>query len=303
MSNQSLSQNPSEHLYRNSAKKRMLKEACQPLLVAGMHRSGTSLTASMLQAAGVDIGKHLIGPGNGNRMGHFEDVEVCSLHCDILEAQGIHKDGWAVPRQVDVAPRFKDRARRLYQLKERCQQKKALTCNKPSVWGWKDPRTALFLNFWYRQIPDAKFVFVYRKPWEVVQSLTERGDIAIAQNPQLAITAWLVYNSAIFSFYQQNAARCFLFSVDSFRDSEKFVLTRLCKKLHLSLHLSCPAVYQPSQLHSLTRHFSIQTAQQALQDHLPCALTLYRALEAAADLPSYCQPSELATQPSNRTRA
>ena len=35
-------------------------------IVTGMHRSGTSLTASLFQKVGVDIGKKLVGPADGN---------------------------------------------------------------------------------------------------------------------------------------------------------------------------------------------------------------------------------------------
>lgn len=48
------------------------------IVVAGMHRSGTSLVASLCADAGVDMGARLLGPGPGNPRGHYEDLDVLS---------------------------------------------------------------------------------------------------------------------------------------------------------------------------------------------------------------------------------
>jgi len=43
------------------------------LILTGMHRSGTSLMASILQSAGVNVGKNLLEPDKRNPHGFFED--------------------------------------------------------------------------------------------------------------------------------------------------------------------------------------------------------------------------------------
>ena len=58
------------------------------IIIAGMHRSGTSLVSSILQAAGVDIGDELIGPAPGNPRGHFEDADFFQFHEKILRRFG-----------------------------------------------------------------------------------------------------------------------------------------------------------------------------------------------------------------------
>src|SRR5205823_14417138 len=50
------------------------------LVITGMHRSGTSLMASAVQQAGVDIGSELNPATRGNKRGHFEDVEFLHFH-------------------------------------------------------------------------------------------------------------------------------------------------------------------------------------------------------------------------------
>ena len=53
------------------------------LIVAGMHRSGTSVIAQWLQRCGLCLGENLLGPAIGNNEGHFEDTDFVFLH-DIL---------------------------------------------------------------------------------------------------------------------------------------------------------------------------------------------------------------------------
>ena len=56
-------------------------------MVVGMHRSGTSLITNWLYRCGLQIGEHLLEPGEGNVEGHFEDVEFLKIHEEILESK------------------------------------------------------------------------------------------------------------------------------------------------------------------------------------------------------------------------
>ena len=49
-------------------------------IIAGMHRSGTSLTAALLQNVGVDIGQRLMGASYSNSKGHFENLDFVEFH-------------------------------------------------------------------------------------------------------------------------------------------------------------------------------------------------------------------------------
>ena len=55
-----------------------------PVVVTGMHRSGTSLIASFLQALGVNLGDELIEADANNPHGYFEAKEVVRLHQQML---------------------------------------------------------------------------------------------------------------------------------------------------------------------------------------------------------------------------
>ena len=46
------------------------------------------------------------------------------------------------------------------------------------LWGWKDPRTSLLLTFWDSLLDEARYLFVYRHPVDVLSSLVRRRSFA-----------------------------------------------------------------------------------------------------------------------------
>ncbi|MEM7034937.1 MAG: chromosome partitioning protein ParA, partial [Chloroflexota bacterium] len=58
------------------------------VIITGMHRSGTSLVANVLQQGGLNIGQNLLGPGHGNLRGHFEDQDFFHFHDSVLNRMG-----------------------------------------------------------------------------------------------------------------------------------------------------------------------------------------------------------------------
>src|SRR3972149_6783295 len=59
------------------------------VIVLGMHRSGTSLIASILHLSGISMGKEFLRPDNGNPGGYFEDLEFLNLNKTVLtQAEG-----------------------------------------------------------------------------------------------------------------------------------------------------------------------------------------------------------------------
>ena len=105
------------------------------LIITGMHRSGTSLTTSLLQSAGVHIGDRLMDGGTGNTKGHFEDWDFVDLHRQALTDRGINREGWTTRKNFCFTGKYLQQAESLIAAK-----------NHRAVWGWKDPRSTLFLN-------------------------------------------------------------------------------------------------------------------------------------------------------------
>jgi hypothetical protein len=169
----------------------------RPLVITGMHRSGTSLVASLFAGAGVHVGTRLIGASRGNDRGHWEDLDFYELHARILEANGVGNEGFSCAADLIVPPPLRDQAVAVIAAKAAA-----------TPWGWKDPRTTLFLDFWRSLLPEAVFVFVFRSPWEVADSLFRRGDELFGRHPAFAVRVWHHYNRRILDFCAAHSSRC-----------------------------------------------------------------------------------------------
>jgi len=168
------------------------------ILLTGMHRSGTSLLASVLARSGVDMGLHLMPASRGNRRGHFEDVEFVRLHEAMLARRGA--GAFTPPADAEATVEEIGAARALV----------AARAAKP-LWGFKDPRACLFLDFWCERLPDPFFVFLYRHPIEVALSLLRRGlDLEVQLDAAVAVRAWTDYNARVLAFRTAHPERCLL---------------------------------------------------------------------------------------------
>ena len=141
-----------------------------------------------------------MSPKSTNPDGLYEDREIVQLHERILNANNAKWYDYAILRQgVSVPPQYRAEAVRLFKRK----------FHRQPMWGWKDPRSSLFLAFWHEIFPKAKFVFAYRRPEEVVWSLVRRGDFKIYYKSKVsqavaALRLWEFYNRQIVEFACQH---------------------------------------------------------------------------------------------------
>jgi hypothetical protein len=252
------------------------------LIICGMHRSGTSLVASVLRQAGLDIGREDFGPGLGQPRGHFEDHDFYHLHEAILAASGrscFTADEAAVG---EVAPAFEEQARALA----------AARADRP-FWGWKEPRTCLFLDLWESLLPHARFLFLYRHPVDVALSLWRRNiDLELRRDPWLAFRAWELYNRRLLAFRDRHPERCFLAHTPALATDLSGFLRRLTAKLDLPLRNGdFSDLYAADELAP-----SCQPPRPAWDELIPEALALYARLEESADLSSAGEPAAAGRQ-------
>jgi hypothetical protein len=162
-----------------------------PILITGMHRSGTSAFARMVQALGVDLGANLLGPGGGNVYGHFEDAAFIEFH-DQLIAKSFPKRApfceWLPLADANVVYLEEDRA-----------AAQAIWDQHSARGGqaWKDPRTSLFLDLWLDLLPGAKLIICIRHPYQSHRSLLKRGEPFLHADYSASIAGWNVYNQRI----------------------------------------------------------------------------------------------------------
>ncbi|MDT9196951.1 sulfotransferase [Limnospira sp. PMC 1042.18] len=243
------------------------KSESQVLIMTGMHRSGTSLTASLLQSAGLHVGRRLMQGTEFNPKGYFENIDFFEFHLDLLRSQGVNIDGWTLQENLDVPDEFIDKANAIV-------DKNSLS----HIWGWKEPRTTLFLDFWAELLPDAKFLFIYRSPWDVIDSLYRRGDEIFRNQPELAVKYWIFYNQKILDFYNKYGDKCLLANVETIIKYQDKYVAQINRQFGINLSNPSPEVYDDSLLQT---NISEDGQRPSLIDYyFPEAIEMYQELES-----------------------
>jgi hypothetical protein len=150
-------------------------ERHKTVVVLGAARSGTSVTAGILEALGVDMGS--IGASKKwNPKGSFEDKDFQRLNKAIFRMVEPSKDYWEPPswRQVmDQRAAAAPKIRELVAAKSRRER----------VWGWKNPRSILTLELYLPCLTNPHLVLVSRDRLATAKSSIKhtRGRIDLPQ--------------------------------------------------------------------------------------------------------------------------
>lgn len=255
-----------------------------------MHRSGTSLITSYLSAMGMELGQLLLTGDDNNQPGYFEDEEFMSFQSRLLKAacangQGGWKDWGYTEDEVfdcNILDQFKEEAEKL-------------VSNKGSIGidAWKDPRTSLLLDFWSNILPDAKFVLIYRDPWEVISSMKNLNEKIFLDNPSYALKIWKFYNTRILDFKKKNSDKCILVSSNG--------IIQEPSKLPLLVEKKFEEKTNPSDFSSLYDP-ALFTAKNTIKEITECkqdasAITLYADLNENADIASQSRFEKKYDQP------
>jgi hypothetical protein len=158
-----------------------------PVCMAGMHRSGTSLVARVLNLCGLFLGpvSDVMGEGSSNADGFWEHIPLLNMNDRILAAAG---GGWDIPPPAErIVKLARDESLRAD------AEALLLPFQGHPLWGWKDPRNCLTIGFWQSLIPDLRFVVSVRDPREVVDSLYRRD----FSSPAFSYNLWRLYHQSI----------------------------------------------------------------------------------------------------------
>jgi hypothetical protein len=196
------------------------------LIVTGFHRSGTSMVTQLLHRAGLFVGEDLLDAEDSNPYGHFEDREVLAIHRDILGDSGAD---WALAATIPFFIR-----------EERWAEMASFVARRQSHhkdWGFKDPRTCLFLGAWKYLLPDSRFVLVYRHPSDCARSLRRRqaeeyfsgrgnaaSHLRFFRELDHAFKMWDVYNRHLIAFARAHVDDCLVLPFE--RLSDEYPLIR-----------------------------------------------------------------------------
>ncbi|OAB62032.1 hypothetical protein AY599_06460, partial [Leptolyngbya valderiana BDU 20041] len=191
---------------------REISQNARVFIVTGMHRSGTSLVASFLEEMGVRLGDRLYPSDRFNPRGYYEDLDFLTFQRRILIASCHSQDGgwpdwgWTENETLDKSKfvAYREAARQLLETRKSLR-----------LWGWKDPRTALMLEFWDELCPDANYIFVYRYPWDVSKSVSRTNPYIFNEASDFGLRVWDYYNRHILEFYKNHRDRCLLVSCNA----------------------------------------------------------------------------------------
>jgi hypothetical protein len=220
------------------------------LCITGMHRSGTSLTASWLQGCGlvIDNGR-LLGACTGNERGHYEDLDIVDFQGRAIAAQVCESNGWKVHEGRPLHFSWRTRARLAVEVSRRMI--------KYPTWGFKDPRSALFLNEWSRLVPGIRTLIVWRPASEVARSLERRSSKA-ASNPKPnhkvfvasgeGLLIWRAYNRLLLDYARQHQRTTIVTSLAALLANDRAVFERVNKLLDDRLSYAPLSSYTEDEL-------------------------------------------------------
>jgi hypothetical protein len=159
-----------------------------PVLVLGMHRSGTSCLAGCLEEAGLWLGE-VNRAARFNAKGNRESREGMELNDAVLAAAGA---AWDDPPASDPVWSAEHRDRL-----------EALVAGYPAdrVWGLKDPRVLLTLSGWHERLAP-RCAGTFRHPLEVAASLRRRAKAWNSEMTQEhALYLWRTYNARMLDYH------------------------------------------------------------------------------------------------------
>lgn len=155
------------------------------LVVVGMHRSGTSAIARILNLLGADLPNNLIPASEHNAAGHWESYDLVTMHDEMLHAAGTNWQDTGPFPQVWHQFFGRHRARIVEELKTQYANSMLMVV--------KDPRISRFVPMIAAALQEIdvepKFIISLRNPLEVADSLKARDRIPLLKS----LLLWLDY--------------------------------------------------------------------------------------------------------------
>lgn len=164
-----------------------MKNSCsgRPVIVIGMHRSGTSILCKVLSELGLFA-------GNDQTRKNFESYFFVQMNRWLFEQCGASWDRPLAAREMFACGR-------VYSLcREHVRKILASPFSKDYLgkrlpdgifsierpWGWKDPRNTFTLPLWLDLFPDARVINVTRNGVDVANSLQVREEARLVKREQ-----------------------------------------------------------------------------------------------------------------------
>ncbi|MCB1866843.1 MAG: hypothetical protein KDG50_15610 [Chromatiales bacterium] len=173
--------------------------------VLGMHRSGTSMLARMLNLMGVQLGEPLLEANHANVHGFWENRFFLGVDMRALQVMGCHPHGFAPEERLLAAAQSAASLSMPPGVSGPVASYLREQFGDAGLWGWKDPRTVLLYPFWERLLrelgyQDLRPVIILRSPAASVSSMCVTGFVTpVAEQAglsvnELSLQIWRAYN-------------------------------------------------------------------------------------------------------------
>ena len=205
------------------------KESQPPkrIIVLGVMRSGTSLTADLTRLWGAYAGSQdelwTSDASDPRGYGYMEYIPLQNLNNQLLD------DNDRVPPtresldQKTSSQKYKRQAKELLKNMDDLAQKKRMP-----GWVWKDARLPLTLPFWNGLWGDAIYVVTIRHPAEIALSLAKAAEIDQDNIPYSAGFIYWQYCMLEILSFTQNSPRKIFIAYDQLINNPLRECTRLC---------------------------------------------------------------------------
>jgi hypothetical protein len=182
-----------------------------PVIIIGMHRSGTSMLARTLEQCGLFAGCR---QDDNNESLFFQQ-----LNCWIITRCGGEWDNpesirWLLRNERigelmrDYIGAYVDSPHLVGFLGLKKYLLYRSLANLDFPWGWKDPRNTFTLELWTRIFPEARVLHIHRHGVDVAHSLKARADSELDRSAAVYRRKKVLYNFATKTSGFTNSYRC-----------------------------------------------------------------------------------------------
>jgi hypothetical protein len=222
------------------------------VVILGMHRSGTSCLARILQQAKLYLGPEVAEPAAcANLEGHLEAQEAVRINDRILSLSGGAWD--EVPETVRGDDTTVARMNAFL-----------AGLRAHPVAGWKDPRTTITWPLWRPHVHNYRLVVCLRHPVCVARSLQVREGWPLERG----LALWTAYNDRLLQHLDNEPQPVSWFDFDAPVEDQAVAIPALCRRLGLEANSNLVQVLNPFLRH----HVDVESApgphSQAIYEQL-----------------------------------
>jgi len=146
-----------------------------PIIIVGMHRSGTTMISKILEQLGIFMGKYKDINSEALFFQKFNELIFIQFNASWDNPYNFQfKDPAFHDFLVEAATKYLKSIRRIQFLGISAGLKYKDLRQLDFLWGWKDPRNVFTLDLWFDIFENAKVIHVYRNPIDIMSSLQRR---------------------------------------------------------------------------------------------------------------------------------